>query len=107
MVKCEDCGTEKMTDKVIAFSKKQFNGRVLCFNCQKHANKEDKEEDVNKERVNNFKNKESDKYDLGMAIKGVLNLLPSIPTTDEEDKYKRAVKMIFKWNQDLSKELLS
>jgi len=33
--KCEDCGTEKMAKSVIEYSRKNFGGKVYCFECQK------------------------------------------------------------------------
>jgi len=39
--KCEACGTEKMTKSVVEYSKKNFNGKIYCYDCQKEKKKED------------------------------------------------------------------
>jgi hypothetical protein len=35
MTTCEECKIDNITEKVQEYSKKNFNGRILCFNCQK------------------------------------------------------------------------
>jgi len=35
-IACADCGTERMSEKVIAFSTEQF-GKPLCYKCQRKA----------------------------------------------------------------------
>ena len=35
---CAECGTDRMSEKVIKFSTEKFNGRVLCYRCQKSLN---------------------------------------------------------------------
>ena len=36
MSKCESCGTEKITDKVVQYSMERFH-KLLCFDCQKSS----------------------------------------------------------------------
>jgi len=35
MGKCEKCKEDKVNEKVEAYSKQNFNGKVYCFECQK------------------------------------------------------------------------
>ena len=40
-VVCADCGTDRMSDKVIKFSTEKF-GKPLCYRCQKKLNGEER-----------------------------------------------------------------
>ena len=55
-------------------------------------------------RVDDYKEKEADKFTLGMSINGIMNLLHD--GSPEEEEYKNQVRKFFKWNKDLRKEIL-